>query len=179
VTTSGMLIETPRTRLRCWGEFDRPAFAALHADAQVMHDAGGPLERAESDAKLDRYVAAFARCGFTRGLVESPDGEFLGYAGIMPSRPDHPLGEHFDIGWRLARWAWGQGYATEAATAALQDAFTRCGLAKVIACTTADNRRSQAVMARLGLRREPACDFRDHYGSRMWHLLVWVASPPC
>jgi RimJ/RimL family protein N-acetyltransferase len=48
----------------------------------------------------------------------------------------------------------------------------------VIACTTADNRRSQAVMARLGLRREPARDFRDHYGAGEWHLLVWVASPP-
>jgi RimJ/RimL family protein N-acetyltransferase len=173
-----MLIETPRMRLRCWCESDRPAFAALHADREVMHDAGGPLDRAESDAKLDRYVAAFERHGFTRWAMESRNGEFLGYTGIMPSRPDHPLGEHVDIGWRLVRGAWGQGYATEAATAALQDAFTRCGLAEVIACTTADNRRSQAVMARLGLRREPARDFRDHYGAREWHLLVWVASPP-
>jgi RimJ/RimL family protein N-acetyltransferase len=173
-----MLIETPRMRLRCWRESDRPAFAALHADAQVMHDAGGPLDRAESDAKLDRYVAAFARRGFTRWLVESPNGEFLGYTGIMPSRPEHPLGEHVDIGWRLVRRAWGRGYATEAAKAALEDAFTRCGLAEVIACTTADNGRSQAVMARLGLRREPARDFSDHYGPRVWHLLVWVASPP-
>jgi RimJ/RimL family protein N-acetyltransferase len=173
-----MLIATPRVSLRPWRASDRAAFAALHADAQVMHDAGGPLDRAESDAKLDRYVAAFARHGFTRWAIESHGSEFLGYTGIMPSRPGHPLGDHVDIGWRLLRRAWGQGYATEAATAALQDAFTRCGLAKVIACTTADNRRSQAVMARLGLRRDPARDFRDHYGSREWHLLVWVASPP-
>jgi len=171
-----MLIETPRLRLRPWQECDRPAFAALHADLEVMRDAGGPLDRPQSDAKLDRYVAAFERCGFTRWAIESRDRGFLGYVGIMPSRPDHPIGEHVDIGWRLVRSAWGQGYATEAAKAALQDAFTRCGLAEVIAFTTADNRRSQAVMARLGLRRDLARDFRDHYGSREWHLLVWVAS---
>jgi RimJ/RimL family protein N-acetyltransferase len=173
-----MLIETPRVSLRSWRDSDRAAFAALHADPQVMHDAGGPIDRSQSDAKLDRYVAAFERYGFTRWAIECRDREFLGYTGIMPSRPEHPLGEHVDIGWRLVRRAWGQGYATEAATAALQDAFTRCGLAEVIACTTADNGKSQAVMARLGLRRDPARDFRHHYGSREWDLLVWVASPP-
>jgi RimJ/RimL family protein N-acetyltransferase len=173
-----MLIETPRVSLRPWRDSDRAVFAALHADPQVMHDAGGPIDQSHSDAKLDRYVAAFERYGFTRWAIEGRDREFLGYTGIMPSRPDHPLGEHVDIGWRLVRGAWGQGYASEAATAALQDAFTRCRLAEVIACTTADNGRSQAVMARLGLRREPARDFRDHYGSREWHLLVWVAAPP-
>ena len=173
-----MLIETPRLRLRPWRDSDRSAFAALHAHRQVMRDAGGPIDRSQSDAKLDRYVAAFERYGFTRWAIEGRDSEFLGYTGIMPSRPGHPLGEHVDIGWRLVRPAWGEGYATEAATAALQDAFARCGLAEVIACTTADNGRSQAVMARLGLRREPARDFRDHYGAREWRLLVWVASPP-
>jgi RimJ/RimL family protein N-acetyltransferase len=173
-----MLIETPRMSLRPWRDTDRPAFAALHAHPQVMHDAGGAIDRSQSDAKFDRYVAAFERYAFTRWAIETRDGEFLGYTGIMRSRPDHPLGEHVDIGWRLVRGAWGQGYATEAARAGLQDAFTRCGLAEVIAFTTADNRRSQAVMARLGLRREPARDFRDHYGAREWHLLVWCASPP-
>jgi RimJ/RimL family protein N-acetyltransferase len=173
-----MQIETPRIRLRPWRDSDRTAFATLHADADVMRDAGGPIDRAASDAKLDRYVAAFARRGFTRWRVERLDGEFLGYTGIMPSRAEHPLGEHVDMGWRLQRSAWGQGYATEAARAVLHDAFTRCGLAEVIACTTADNARSQSVMARLGLRRDPARDFSDHYGAREWHLLVWSASPP-
>jgi len=175
--TIPMLIETPRLRLRSWQEADRPAFAALHADPEVMRDAGGPLDRSRSDVKLDRYVAAFERYGFTRWAIESRDGEFLGYAGIMPSRPAHPLGDHVDIGWRLVRSAWGRGYATEAAEAALQDAFTRCGLAEVIAFTTADNPRSQAVMARLRLRRDASRDFSDRDGATVWHLLVWVAWP--
>src|SRR5262245_17513687 len=123
-----MIIETPRTRLRPWRDSDREAFALMHAHPEVMHDAGGPLDRGESDAKLDRYLAGFAQQSFCRWAVETLQGDFLGYAGVMPSRQAHPLGPHFDVGWRLVRSAWGRGYATEAAGAALRDVFARCGL---------------------------------------------------
>jgi RimJ/RimL family protein N-acetyltransferase len=172
-----MVIHTPRTRLRCWQESDRDAFAALHAHPEVMADLGGPLDRTQSDAKIERYTAAFVQYGFTRWAVESGGGEFLGYAGSMPSRLDHPLGPHVDIGLRLVRSAWGHGYATEAAAAALHDAFTRCGLTEVLAYTAADNLKSQAVMERLRLRRDPSRDFSEPYSSGLWHGLVWVATP--
>jgi RimJ/RimL family protein N-acetyltransferase len=171
-----MEIETLRTRLRCWRQTDRDAFAVMHADPDVMHDYGGPISRRESDAKLDRYVATYHQHGICRWAVESHEGAFLGYAGVMPSRPGHPLGLHFEIGWRLVRGAWGHGYASEAARAALDDAFTRVGLAEVIAYTAPDNFRSQAVMARLQLQREPSRDFTADYDSiRAWRGLVWVA----
>jgi RimJ/RimL family protein N-acetyltransferase len=150
----------------------------MHADPEVMADAGGPLDRSASDAKFDRYVAAFEQHGFTRWAVESLDGGFLGYAGIMPSPPAHPLGPHVDIGWRLVRSAWGRGYATEASEAALHDAFTRCGLPEILAYAASNNRRSLAVMARLRLRRDPSRDFRTEYGDvGIWHGLVWVGRP--
>ena len=165
-----------RLRLRAWRATDRDAFAALNSDTEVMADEGGPIERAASDAKLDRYRAAFERHGFGRWVVEERDGRFLGYAGIMPSPPGHPLGEHFEIGWRLTRTAWGSGYATEAARAALDDAFGRAGLPEVLAYTAADNLRSRAVMERLGLLRDPARDFTADYPHRKgWRGLVWVA----
>ena len=170
-----MILTTPRLRLRDWQSADRDAFAALHADPEVMQDYGGPLDRTASDAKLDRYRAAFASRGFTRWAVETPEAGFIGYVGLMPSRPAHPLGPHADIGWRLKRSAWGQGYATEAAGAALHDAFGHCGLSEVIAYTTAENRRSQAVLARLGMQRDPARDFEVLEDGRLWRLLVWVA----
>jgi RimJ/RimL family protein N-acetyltransferase len=144
----------------------------------VMLDAGGLLDRPRSDAKLDRYVAAYRQYGFCRWAVESREGDFLGYVGVMPSRPAHPLGPHADIGWRLVRSAWGHGYATEAAGAALHDAFTRCGLREVLAYTAPDNLKSQAVMARLCLRRDASRDFSVPDGLRVWHGSVWVAAPP-
>lgn len=168
-----MIIETPRLRLRPWREGDRAAFAALHADPEVMADLGGPIDRTASDAKFDRYVATFARYGFSRWAVTAQDGELLGYAGLTPEPDHHPLGAHVQIGWRFARRAWGYGYAMEAASATLDDAFRRVGLGEVLSYTAADNVRSQAVMARLALRRDPSRDFTLNG----WRGLVWVARP--
>lgn len=169
-----MIIDTPRLRLRCWREADRDTFAAMHAHPEVMLDYGGTLSRAESDAKFDRYAAAFGRYGFCRWAIENRRGEFLGYAGIVPSGSAHPIGNHIDIGWRLVRSAWGRGYATEAARAALRDAFVRVGATEVLSYTAADNLRSRAVMGRLGLQRDPARDFIADYGSGPWQGLVWA-----
>jgi RimJ/RimL family protein N-acetyltransferase len=171
-----VIIETTRLRLRPWRESDRAAFGALNADPEVSRDLGGPLSRAASDAKLDRYIAAFNRLGFCRWAIETRDGDFLGYAGVMPPRDDHPLHPHCEVGWRLRRAAWGFGYATEAARAALDDVFTRVGLTQVLSYTSADNLRSQAVMLRSKLTRDPSRDFvllDDRLGR--WHGLVWVA----
>jgi RimJ/RimL family protein N-acetyltransferase len=173
-----MVLDTPRLRLRCWRETDRDALAAMHADAEVMADHGRPLSRTESDAKLDRYAAAFERYRISRWVTEDRAGGFLGYVGIMPSFAGHPLGPHMEIGWRLVRRAWGHGYATEAAQAALADAFARVGLKEVLAYTGPDNLRSQAVMARLHLERAPARDFTAHNDGIDWRGLVWVARRP-
>ncbi len=173
-----MRIETPRLRLRPWEERDRAPFAALHADPVVMLDQGGPIDRAASDEKLDWYREAFENFGFCSWAIESRAGAFLGYAGIMPAELPHPLGAHHEAVWRLKREAWGQGYASEAARAALNDVFTRARLPIVFAYTAPDNLRSQAVMNRLGMRREPARDFtHDYENYPAWHGLVWVAEP--
>jgi len=153
-------------------------FAALNADPEVARDLGGPLSRAASDAKLDRYMDTFGRRGFCRWAIETGDGDFLGYAGVMPPREDHPLYPHCEVGWRLTRDAWGHGYATEAARAALDDIFTRVGLMEVVSFTAPDNLRSQAVMARLDLIRDVSRDFTlqdERLG--LWRGLVWVARP--
>ncbi|TMJ21644.1 MAG: GNAT family N-acetyltransferase [Alphaproteobacteria bacterium] len=168
-------LRTARLSLRPWREEDRSAFAALNADPDVTWDLGGPLSRADSDAKFDRYVATFERHGFSRWAIEDSQQAFVGYAGVMPSSGEHPLGPHAEMGWRLVRPAWGKGYATEAARAAIADGFSRVGLAEMLAYTSANNVRSQGVMARLGLRRAPLRDFVASYGGRPWQGLVWVA----
>jgi RimJ/RimL family protein N-acetyltransferase len=169
------ILETDRLILRSWRKEDRDAFAALNADPEVMQDLGGPMTRRASDAKLDRYRASFEQHGFSRWAIEEKNGTFVGYAGVMPAAYDHPLAPHNQIGWRLIRSAWGKGYATEAARAALDDVFTRVGLDEVLAYTAIDNLRSQAVMERLGLRRDPMLDFDVLNDDVPWHGLVWVA----
>ena len=159
-----MVIRSSRLSLRNWQESDRDTFASLNATPEVMWDLGGPLDRNESDAKFDRYVAAFDQRGFCRWALEDLDGKFLGYAGVMPSRPGHPLGPHADIGWRLVRPAWGRGYATEAARASLRDVFERVNLKKVLAYTSAGNVRSQAVIKRLNMQRAETLDYSEPLG---------------
>jgi RimJ/RimL family protein N-acetyltransferase len=173
------MIETPRLRLLLWRETHRLPFTKMHADSLVMADQGGPISRAESDQKFARYANAWARHGIGRWAVEDQFSGFIGYAGVMfREDPDHPLGPHFEIGWRFVADAWGHGYATEAARAALADALLRVGERQILSYTTSDNVRSQGVMARLGLRRTPSLDFiSDDPRIGSWRGLVWVADP--
>jgi RimJ/RimL family protein N-acetyltransferase len=172
------VLETERLILRHWRDTDRDDFAALNADPEVMADLGGPLSRRDSYAKLDQFAASFEANQVGRLVIEAKSGGFLGYAGVMAAAADHPLGPHFDIGWRLRRQAWGHGYATEAAARALKDAFERLGLPEVVTYTAPDNLRSQAVMNRLGLVRDASRDFIEQepvLGRRQG--LVWFARP--
>ena len=147
----------------------------MNTEPEVMADLGGTLSRAASDAKLTRYRAALDKSGFGRWVVERPDGALLGYCGVLPVDGEHPLGAHYEIGWRLVRSAWGFGYASEAAIAALNNAFDR-SVSEVLSYTAQDNLRSQAVMARIGLERRPDLDFEKRYASvGLWKGLVWSA----
>jgi RimJ/RimL family protein N-acetyltransferase len=148
----------------------------MHADPEVMADLGGPINFAESKAKFERYREALRQHGTSRWAVETPDGAFLGYAGVMPRlSPEHPIGPHHEIGWRFVRHAWGHGYATESAKAALDHALNVVGLTEIISYTSVENLRSQAVMRKIGLVRSPARDFvQKTSDGRAWRGLVWA-----
>lgn len=169
-----MELKTARLRLRHWRENDADSFAALCADPEVNADLGGPFSRVKSDEKLTRYIKAQAEQGYSRWAVENKAGAFLGYVGIMPVLYGHPLGPHNEIGWRFHRAAWGQGYASEAAKAALEDGVRRLGLTEIISYTASNNLRSQAVMERIGMKRDKSRDFIAHYeGYGSWQGFVW------
>ncbi len=172
------MIITERTVLRSWRNEDLDAFSAMTADPEVMADSGGPISRDASAQKMVRYREAESRLGYGRMVVTSREGEFLGYVGIAQVDAGHPCAGANEIGWRLVRKAWGFGLATEAARAALEDGFLRCGLEEVISFTEATNLRSQAVMRKLELERDPSRDFETSYDGFSWSGLVWVARPP-
>ena len=157
---SAPVLRTNRLVLRGWTLADREPWAAVNADAEVMHYLGPPLTRAAADAFVDRVTVGFATNGFGFWAVEVVGGPpFIGFVGL--SRPGFEA--HFtpcvEIGWRLARAAWHHGYASEAARVALAYGLDVIGLDQVVSFTTAGNRASRAVMERLGMIRDPADDF--------------------
>jgi RimJ/RimL family protein N-acetyltransferase len=156
------ILYTDRLRLRPFGDADRAPYAAMMADPEVGRWLAASQTPAEANAAIDRFTAHLAAHGFGfLALERRADGAFLGAAGLMALRDDHPLAPGVEIGWRLDRAAWGHGYVTEAAAALLADGFGRLGLGEIIAYTARSNARSRAVMTRLGFTRRPERDF-DH-----------------
>jgi RimJ/RimL family protein N-acetyltransferase len=152
-------LETERLTLRRWRPQDRAPMAAISADPAVM-DFPRPLTRDESDAELADFDARWQRDGFCFAAIERrADGVLLGMAGLARCDLGASLSPCVEIGWRLAPAHWGRGYATEAARAWLGHGLGTLGLDEIIAFTDPANRRSLAVMARAGMRRDPARDF--------------------
>jgi RimJ/RimL family protein N-acetyltransferase len=159
------MIETARLTLSAWTEAERAPYAAMCDDPEVMHDYPAPFDAATAHERFKRHMAAFARDGFGKwALRRKDDSAYLGYCGVSPIWPTLPVAPGFEIGWRMVRAAWGHGYATEAARAALTDVFARTDAAEVLAFTLPTNHRSQAVMRRLGLERDAARDFNYEDG---------------
>jgi RimJ/RimL family protein N-acetyltransferase len=157
------VIETDRLELRPFREADRAPFAAINGDPEVGAWLGGTLGPAASDALIERINGHILRHGFGFWAAErKADGRLVGAIGLMRVEAGNlPVGPCVEIGWRLAREAWGGGLATEGARAALAWGFNQLKLAEIVAFTAATNTRSQGVMRRLGMVHDPARDF-DH-----------------
>ncbi len=154
------MLLTPRLALRAWREEDVAPFAAQNADARVMAYFERVLTRAETEAAVARYTARLAQDGFGMLAIERrADGAFLGVAGIQRILYEAPFTPAVEIGWRLTPDAWGQGYATEAARAALRHGFEDHGLREIVAVAVPANVKSLAVMERIGMKRDLDADF--------------------
>lgn len=154
------VLTTPRLLLRPWQARDRARLWRMQSDTRTMEFLMPVPDRAASDAVAERAEAHFALHGFGLWVVEAPGvTDFAGYAGLVHV----PYEEHFtpavEIGWRFDPAFWGRGYATEAARAALDFGFVTLGLDEIVAITVPANRRSRAVMERLGMARDADGDF--------------------
>lgn len=129
-----ILLETDRMVLRPLVEGDAAAVMGLQDDPEVM--------RFLDPSALERFYTG----GFYAAL-EKGSGRFLGWFEL------EPRGEgEYEIGWRLFRWAWGRGYATEGSLALLHKGFTALDATRVYAETMAVNTRSRRVMEKIGLK---------------------------
>ena len=157
------MIDTMRLRLRPWWDDDFAHMAEIHADPEMMELLGGPMDRAASDAWIARQIVHYGREGFCFWAVEACGGvaPLIGAVGLLRMQDGMPMAGGIQVGWRIGRKFWGNGYATEAARAALADGFDQIGASEIVAFTVQHNQPSRAVMEKLGMRHDPADDF-DH-----------------
>lgn len=177
-------LESARLVLRPWKDSDVVAYERIVRDPEVMRHLGSGLlykmKRAAldtialvSDFEARRGIAVirrhWERCGFGEWAVEEKaSGRLIGQIGLK-HHPDWLADPaKVEIGWMLARSAWGRGFATEGGRIALDHAFERLGLERIVSIANRENRRSQRVMQKLGLHRQ---------GATRWHRseVVWYA----
>lgn len=155
-------LETDRLLLRRWRPEDRAPFAVLNADSEVMEHFPTLLTRRESDALADRIEAHMEHAGWGLWALEvCATGAFIGFTGLARPGFEATFMPAIEIGWRLARTAWGRGFASEAARSVAHFAFGALELEQIVSLAVVGNERSRAVMRRIGMHHDPEDDF-DH-----------------
>lgn len=154
-SSAGPTLVGARVRLRPWHDDDLAPFAAMNADPAVMRHFPATLTRAESDAMVGRARAAMAERGFGAWALEVPEIGFAGFVGLTRVPFEAPFSRleapAVEVGWRLCRAAWGQGYASEAARLALAHGFEVLARGEIVSFTTLANTPSIRVMQRIGM----------------------------
>jgi RimJ/RimL family protein N-acetyltransferase len=123
---------------------------------------GGARSRSQADGDFDRMRTFWSEHGYGQlAVVRLADAGLVGRVGVRRQPPEwqHPMMGEVEIGWMLARDAWGHGYATEAATAVLSWGFEKLNTPTIYSWTSTSNHRSAAIMRRIGMTRAPDRDF--------------------
>lgn len=155
--------QTARLRLVAWQERHIEPFAAMNADPEVMRYFPALQTPGQTRATVERWRAEFGERGWGNWAVELRGaGTFIGFIGLSVPRRELPCSPCVEIGWRLAREHWHQGYATEGARACLRIGFDVLALDEIVSFTALQNRPSRAVMERIGMA-DTGRDF-DHPG---------------
>ncbi len=155
--------------LRQWTETDSESFAALNADPEVMEFFPRLLSREQSLALMDKLYQNIAEQGWGLWALEVK-GVLAGFTGLAKPAFTAPFTPCVEVGWRLHRKFWGNGYAAEAARMCLRFGFKILHLSDIVSFTARINQRSERVMQRLGMTHSPAEDF-EHPLIPVGHVL--------
>ena len=165
------MLKTERLVLRQWTSDDLTPFSDLCGDVDVMEYFPKPLSEEESQKLGHRIQALIDERGWGFWAVEiSEQNQFIGFVGLHTPSENLPFSPCVEIGWRIAKPYWNQGYVTEAAIASLGYAFETLGLDEVVSFTTVTNLRSQAVMKKIGM---------SNSGENFMHPDIPITHPLC
>jgi RimJ/RimL family protein N-acetyltransferase len=183
-----IVLETPRLILRTWRQEDRIPFSRMNADPDIMRYFLKPLDAVESDAFVDRIEKGIRERGYGLWAVEVKDlSRFIGFIGFNYTDFPSDFTPCIEIGWRLDKTAWGQGYATEGARGCLDLGFKSLGFGEVYSFTSVLNTRSEKVMIKIGMSKikefehpkiEESNPLRDHVLYRILNPDRSIGNPP-
>jgi [ribosomal protein S5]-alanine N-acetyltransferase len=164
------VIETQRLGLRNWSEADRMPFTQMNGDPEVMQFFPKTLSPRESLESLHRIHLHFEKNKFGLLVVEHKEsGQFMGFTGFQIPGFESFFTPAVEIGWRFKKQYWGQGFATEAARACLDYGFETLKLKKIVSFTATQNKASENLMKRIGMRFVASFD----------HPLIERSAPLC
>lgn len=144
--------ETERLILRSWQEDDREPFALMNADPKVMEYFPSLCSRQKSDYIIDYSNDEIEDSGYGFWAAQRKDtNQFIGFIGLHQFNEDLPFCPMVEIGWRLAKEHWGQGFATEGAKESLSIGFSQLSLKSIYSMSVLDNLKSQRVMSKIGM----------------------------
>ena len=148
-----IFIETPRLILRQWKESDYDPYIQLNSDKEVMRFFPSVFSRNESLVQIKRLSTCIDDNGYGYFAIERKDNHsFIGFTGLAHPRFENYFTPCIEIGWRLSKENWNQGFATEAANACLEFGFDQLKLTEIYSFTSVHNVRSEQVMIKIGMR---------------------------
>ena len=155
-----IVCETKRLLLRHFTMDDLEALASMHSDPEVARFIGGVKTREQTQQRLEEWIQQYARYGYSKwAVILRSSGELIGRCGLSPEQINGH--SEWELGWTFARAHWGQGYATEAATAAMEHSFQKLGHKRLISLIRPGNFPSVRVAERLGMNYEGRVQWND------------------
>lgn len=141
-----------RLSFRNWTSADLDDFHEVTGDPEVMAHFPKTLSREETKEFIERLRQRYLSDGFTYFAVERKDtGKLIGFIGLAKQTYPASFTPCVDIGWRLNRAHWGQGFATEGARACLEFARDQLKLKEIYSIAVAQNLPSIHVMKKIGM----------------------------
>lgn len=175
MTSATYLFTSERLGFRNWREDDLDDMAAINADAEVMKFFSSTRSKEQTLEFIRRMQAQFLEKGYCYFAVDRLDNsEFIGFIGISEQNFEADFTPCTDIGWRLKKSEWNQGFATEGAKRCIEFAFQQTALEKLYAVAPKINYPSELVMIKIGMRK--VSEFRHSLlanDTRLQHCVLY------